>query len=100
MPDSESPPRITRLSRARRGGRVATPPSVPELPRRPAALERQVEEALAASAQPASWLPPLESVLDGMLMVANRLRGAAAGGAEAAAGLVDAAVPRPDAVGH
>jgi 1-acyl-sn-glycerol-3-phosphate acyltransferase len=58
--------------------------------RRLAALERQVEEALAASTQPASWLPPLESVLDGMLMVANRLRRAAAGEPEATAELIDA----------
>jgi 1-acyl-sn-glycerol-3-phosphate acyltransferase len=90
MPDSESPPRLSRLSRSRPGGRVATPPSVPEVTRRLAALERQVEEALASSTQPAWLLPPLESVLDGMLATANRLRRALAGEPEATAELIDA----------
>ena len=90
MPDSESPPRITRLSSSRRGNRLATPPSVPEVTRRLAALERQVEEALGSSAQSAARLPPFERVLDGVLETANRLRRAVAGESDAIAELIDA----------
>ncbi len=90
MPDSESPPRIARLSGARRGSRVATAPSFPDVSRRLAALERQVEAAFAASPQAASLLPPLETVLDGILDTADRLRRAVAGEPEATAALIEA----------
>ncbi len=89
MQDSESPSRIGRLSASRRGGRVATPPSVPDVSRRLATLERQVEEALAGAAPAAVWPPPLESVLDGVLGAADRLRRAVAGEPEAAAELIE-----------
>jgi len=89
MSDPESPPRIHRLSRSRSGGRVATPASVPDVARRLAALERQVEEALGSSVASASFLPPLESILDGMLETASRLRRALGGEPEATAELLE-----------
>jgi 1-acyl-sn-glycerol-3-phosphate acyltransferase len=63
---------------------------VTDVTRRLAALERQVEEALTASAQSVPLLPPLESLLDGMLETTNRLRRAVAGEPEAAAALLEA----------
>src|SRR5262245_15148236 len=88
MPDSAPPPRIARLSSRRRGSRTATPPSVPDVSRRLAALERQVEDALT-SARSVSRLPSLEDLLDGMLTTADRLRRAVAGEAEATAALLE-----------
>jgi 1-acyl-sn-glycerol-3-phosphate acyltransferase len=90
MPDSAPPPRIARLASTRRGSRTATPPSVPDVSRRLAALERQVEEALTSSARSVSRLPPLEDLLDGVLETADRLRRAAAGETEATAALLEA----------
>src|SRR4030095_11690943 len=89
MPASAPPPRIARLASTRRGSRTATPPSVPDVSRRLAALERQVEEALT-SARSMSRLPPLEDLLDGVLETADRLRRAAAGETEATAALLEA----------
>src|SRR5262245_7845061 len=90
MPDSAPPPRIARLSGTRRGSRTATPPSVPDVSRRLASLERQVEEALTSSARSVTRLPPLEDLLDGLIATADRLRRAATGEAEATAALLDA----------
>jgi 1-acyl-sn-glycerol-3-phosphate acyltransferase len=91
MPDRHTPPTIARRPGSRRGGRTATPPPGPDVSRRLAALERQVEEALGPSSEAAAFrLPPLEAVVDGVLATADRLRRAVAGEREATAALIDA----------
>ncbi len=57
--------------------------------RRLAALERQVEEALAVAGQSALALPPFDAVLDRVLDVYGRLRRVLAGEPGAAADLVE-----------
>jgi 1-acyl-sn-glycerol-3-phosphate acyltransferase len=90
MPDRDTPPRIARRSGSRRGGRTATPPRSPDVGRRLAALERQVEEALGSPPGAAAVrLPSLEGLLDGVLATADRLRRAVAGEPEATAALIE-----------
>ena len=63
---------------------------VPDVTRRLATLERQVEEALAGSGQPATLVPPLESLVDGFVDGYSRLRRAVAGEREATTELLSA----------
>lgn len=88
MPDAEPPSRVVRLPPTRAGSRRATPPTLPEVTRRLAALERQVDAALAQAGDAATALPPLETVLDGVLAGTDRVRRALGGDAEAAARLL------------
>ena len=71
------------MASSRRGGRAAPRPVVPDVTRRLATLERQVEEALAGSGQPTTLVPPLESLVDGFVDAYSRLRRAVAGEREA-----------------
>lgn len=90
MSDSDAPPRIVRMASSRRGRRAPTRPAVPDVTRRLATLERQVEEALAGSGQPATLVPPLESLVDGFVDAYSRLRRAVAGEREATTELLSA----------
>src|SRR5262245_19415129 len=89
MQDTGSPPRISRLAGSRRGRRIATSAGIPDVSRRLATLERQVEAALGLSMHAAEPVLPLEAVIDGVLTTANRLRRAVAGEPEAAAELIE-----------
>jgi 1-acyl-sn-glycerol-3-phosphate acyltransferase len=73
------------MAGSRRGGRVATRAVVPDVTRRLASLERQVEEALASSGQPVTL-----ALVDGLLDAYGRVRRAVAGERAAAAELVAA----------
>jgi 1-acyl-sn-glycerol-3-phosphate acyltransferase len=88
MSDADAPPRVIRMAGSRRGGRAATRAAVPDVTRRLATLERQVEEALAGAGQSAGLMPPIESLVDGVLDAYSRLRRAVAGEGEAAAELL------------
>ena len=90
MSDSDAPPRIVRMASSRRGRRAPTRPAVPDVTRRLATLERQVEEALAGSGQPATLVPSLESLVDGFVDGYSRLRRAVAGEREATTELLSA----------
>jgi len=89
MPDSDTPPKIGRLAGSRRGGRVAAPGAVSDVSRRLAALERQVEEALGPAAQAAASLPPIETIVDGVVATAERVWRAVSGSPEATAELIE-----------
>src|SRR5262245_6815637 len=89
MPDSGTPPKIGRVASPRRGGRVATPGGVSDVSRRLAALERQVEEALGPAAQAAASLPPLETIVDGVVATAERVWRAVSGEPGATAELIE-----------
>ena len=88
MHDSDAPPRVIRTAGARRGGRVATPAGFPDVTRRLARLEQQVEEALAAAGRARSLVPSAEGVIDGVLEAYDRVRRAVTGEREAAAELI------------
>jgi 1-acyl-sn-glycerol-3-phosphate acyltransferase len=90
MSDSDVPSRIVRTAGSRRGGRATTRTAVPDVSRRLATLERQVEEALAGSGQSVTLVPSMESLVDGVIDAYSRVRRALAGEREARAELLSA----------
>jgi len=88
MADRDAPPRVLRMAGSRRGGRVTRRLVIPDVTRRLASLERQVEEALAGAGQSARLLPPLETLVDGFLHAYDRVRRAVSGEREAARELI------------
>lgn len=79
MPDAERPPgeapsRVIPLRSGRRGGRFAPLPSAADVGRRLAALEKQVEEALADAGRASGAADALQTALDEALAAYSQLR--------------------------
>jgi 1-acyl-sn-glycerol-3-phosphate acyltransferase len=92
MADPDAPPRVFRMTGSRRGGRVTRRLAVPDVTHRLASLERQVEEALAGAGRSARLVPPLETLVYGLLDAYGRVRRAVSGEREAAAELIAAPI--------
>src|SRR5262249_15317115 len=80
------------MAGSRRGGRVNRRLAMPDVTRRLASLERQVEKALAGAGQSARLVPPLETLVDGLLDAYGRVRRAVSGEREAATELMAAPI--------